>query len=281
MSKSSTLTLKNILTPTSTKHRRHPSIGCRQYDLEVDDDQCQKFHAYTGEALREAYVDPEYLASVFEREGFSGVAKLLEEKFPSENDPFSVRTGDFGEVVGHIVLQDFFGLTIPVFKLRYKTNWEKASFGIDIIAFRLHDEDPQKEAVVFAEVKTSKTKDYGVKQVFEEVEALVGEGQSEVKQKMRNAVRFVSERLFEQQQYELEQRIYRFLDCYTNPHYVEAFLPFLVRDKRAWGEDALDGIVLDKLDPNRVILCVFLIGDLEEAVQAAYEMAAKVGDEIG
>ncbi len=281
MSKPSTLTLKNILTPTSTKHRRHPSIGCHQYDLEVDDDQCQKFHAYAGEALREAYVDPEYLASVFEREGFSGVAKLLEEKFPSKDNPFSVRTGDFGEVVGHIVLQDLFGLTIPVFKIRYKTNWEKASFGVDIIAFRLHDKDPQKDTVVFAEVKASKTKGYGVKKVFEEIELLVAEGQSEIKQKMRNAVRFVSERLFEQQQCELEKRIYRFLDCYTNPHYVETFFPFLVRDKQTWGEDALDGIVLDKLDPDRVVLCVFLIGDLEEAVRVAYEMAAKVGDEIG
>jgi hypothetical protein len=281
MSKPSTLTLKNILTPTSTKRRRHPSIGCHQYDLEVDDGRCREFHAYAGEALREAYVDPEYLATVLEREGFSGVAKLLEEKFPSEDNPFSVRTGDFGEVVGHIVLLDIFDLTIPVFKLRFKTNWEKAAFGIDIIAFRLHDEGHQKDAVVFAEVKTSKDKDYGVEKVFEEIESLVAEGQSEAKNKMRNAVRFVSERLFEQQQYELEQRIYRFLDCYTKPHYVEAFLPLLVRDKRTWGEDALDGIVLDKLDPNRVVLCTFLIGDLEEAVRTAYEMAAKVGDEIG
>jgi hypothetical protein len=248
--------------------------------LEVDDGRCQEFHAYTAEALREAYVDPEYLISVFEREGFSGVSKLLEEKFPTEDGPFSVRTGDFGEVIGHVVLRDLFGLTIPVFKLRYKTNWEKAAFGIDIIAFRLHDEHPQQDAVVFVEVKTSKTKNYGVKEVFKEVESLVAEGQSEIKQKMRNAVRFVSERLFEQRQYELEQRIYRFLDCYTNPQYIEAFFPFLVRDKQTWEEDALDGIALNQVDPERVVLCVFLIGDLEKAVHCAYEIAERVGVEI-
>jgi hypothetical protein len=217
--------------------------------VEVDDSHCRQFHAYAGAALREAYVDPEYLASVLKREGLSGVAKLLEEKFPSADNPFSLRTGDFGEVVGHMVLQDLFGLTIPVFKLRYKTNWDKAAFGVDIIAFRLRD-DTQKDAIVFAEVKTSKTKDYGVKQVFDEIESLVAEGQPEAKQKMRNAVRFVSERLFEQQQYELERRIYRFLDCYTNPRYIEAFFPFLVRDKRTWRDDALEGIILD----NRVHL---------------------------
>ncbi|RLC83872.1 MAG: hypothetical protein DRI79_13540 [Chloroflexi bacterium] len=213
---------------------------------------------------------------VLEREGFSGVTKLLEEKFPSEENPFSVRTGDFGEVVGHIVLRDIFGLTIPVFKLRFKTNWERAAFGIDIIAFRLHDEDHQRDAVVFAEVKTSKDKSYGVKKVFEEIESLVAEGQSEVKNKMRNAIRFVSERLFEQGQYELEQRIYRFLDCYANPHYVEAFVPLLVRDKQTWDEDALEGITLNKLNPNQVLLCIFLLGNLEEAIQAAYELAATV-----
>lgn len=278
---SSPSTLKDILTTSSTRCRRHPSIGCHQYDLEVDDSQCHEFHTYAGEALREAYVDSEYLALVFEREGFSGMAALLEEKFPSEDNPFSVRTGDYGEVVGHIVLQDFFGLTIPVFKIRYKTNWEKATFGIDIIAFRLHDRNPEEDTVVFAEVKASKAKDYGVKEVFEEIEILVDEKQSKAKQKMRNAIRFVSERLFEQGQYELERRIYRFLDCYTNSNYIEAFFPFLVRDKRTWGEDALDGIVLDKLDPDRVILCVFLIGDLEKAVQVAYERAVKAGEEIG
>jgi hypothetical protein len=171
--------------------------------------------------------------------------------------------------------------TIPVFKIRYKTNWEKATFGIDIIAFRLHDRNPEEDTVVFAEVKASKAKDYGVKEVFEEIEILVDEKQSKAKQKMRNAIRFVSERLFEQGQYELERRIYRFLDCYTNSNYIEAFFPFLVRDKRTWGEDALDGIVLDKLDPDRVILCVFLIGDLEKAVQVAYERAVKAGEEIG
>ena len=197
MSKPSTQILKNVLIPTSTKPRRHPSIGCQWYDLEVDDSHRQEFQIYAGEALRDAYVDSKYLASVLKREGFSGVTKLFEEKFPSEDNPFSIRTGDFGEVVGHMVLQDLFDLTIPVFKLRYKTNWEKAAFGVDIIAFRLHEKNPEEDAVVFAEVKASKTKNYGVKKVFEEIEELVEEGQSEAKQKMRNAVRFASERLFD------------------------------------------------------------------------------------
>lgn len=279
----SDLSLEHLLSPTSGSHRQHPSIGCYQYDLEVDDEQHDKFLTYAAKALREAYVAPEYLVEVFKREGFPGVARLFEERFPSGDNrlSISVRTGDFGEVVGHTVLQDLFGFTIPVFKIRYKTNWEKAAFGIDIIAFRVHPEDERQDTVAFAEVKTSKTKDYGVKQVFDEVELLVAEGQSEAKQKMRNAVRFVSERLFEQGHYELERRIYRFLDSYTNPHYIEAFFPFLVRDKATWNEDALDGVQLDKLDPAQVVLCIFKVGDLEKAIQVAYEVAAQAGDGVG
>lgn len=277
MSKLPTSTLKSLLTPASTEHRQHPTIGCQQYDLEVDDVRRREFHVYTGEALRDAYVDREYLVVIVEREGFSGAAKYLrDEKFPSENNA-KVRTGDFGEVVGHIVLQDVFEFKIPVPHLRGKRNKEQPAPGVDIIAFRLDDVNPDKDVVVFGEVKTSKTKSYGVAKVFEETEELL----CERRQKMRAAVRFVSERLVEQKDYELERRISRFLDCYTNPQYVEAFFPFLVRDKRTWGEDALDGIVLDKLDPDRVVLCVFLIGDLEKAIRAAYEMAAKVRDEIG
>jgi len=281
MSELPALQLGNFLTSESAQPERHPSIGCHWYRLEVADEHCQSCLEYASRALREAYVDSKYLAAVLEREGFAGVARLLKEKFPSEDNPFSVRTGDFGEVIGHIVLQDIFGFTIPVFKLRYKTNWEKAAFGVDIIAFRLHETDPSQDTVAFSEVKASKNKTYGVDTVFEEIKQLVEEGQPEAKQKMRNAVRFVSERLFEQQQSELEKRIYRFLDCYTNPHYIEAFFPLLVRDKHSWGDDALDEITLEKPEPNRVKLCIFLINNLEEAVKIAYEKAAQLEHQDG
>lgn len=232
-----------------------------------------------GEALREAYVDPEYLAAILQREGFDGTAKLLEERFPSTENKLAanVRIGDFGEVITQAVFKDLYDLQIPVIKIRYKTNWDKAAFGVDVIAFRLNDTDPTGDSIVFAEVKASSQKSYGVRDVFEEVEDLATEGQSETRQKMRNAVRFVSERLFEQGQHELEQRIYRFLDCYTNPEFVEAFVPFLVRDKRTWGEDALEGITLNSLDPDNVRLFIFLVDDMGKAVRAAYELAAKVG----
>ena len=160
-------------------------------------------------------------------------------------------------------------------KLRYKTNWEKSAFGVDIVAFHLHTSDPSQDAVVFSEVKASKQRDYGVDKVFDEINLLVEEGQPESKQKMRNAVRFVSERLFAEKQFELEKRIYRFLDCYTNPEYVEAFFPFLVRDKATWENDALSGKTLQKPEPDKVILCVFLLDDFENTMNSVYLRATQ------
>lgn len=72
--------------------------------------------------LVDFYVDNNYLYTVFLRDGFAGVAKLFEARFPPKNAKFSIRTGDFGEVVAHMVLQDVFGHTIPIMKICYKIN---------------------------------------------------------------------------------------------------------------------------------------------------------------
>ncbi len=267
--------LINLLTPNSTNPTQHPSLKCRFYNLEINRLEDHDYLEYASNSLREAYVDNGYLSSVFTREGFEGVTKLFSERFPPPSNDFGVRSGDFGEVIAHMVLQDVFGHTIPVMKLRYKTNWEKAAFGVDVVAFHLHPSDPSQDAVVFSEVKTSKQKDYGIDKVFDEISLLVEEGQPETKQKMRNAVRFVSERLFGEKQFELERRIYRFLDCYTNPKYIEAFLPFLVRDKATWNNDALDGKTFQKPEPDKVILCVFLLDNLEDTMNAIYLKATQ------
>lgn len=262
--------LSTLLTPNSVNHTQHPSLKCQFYNLEINPLENQAYLEYASNSLREAYVDNDYLSSVLAREGFEGVTKLFSERFPPASNEFGVRSGDFGEVIAHMVLQDVFGHTIPVMKLRYKTNWEKAAFGVDVVAFHLHESDPSQDTVVFSEVKASKQKDYGIDKVFEEISLLVEEGQPESKQKMRNAVRFVSERLFGEKQFELEKRIYRFLDCYTNPKYVESFFPFLVRDKATWNNDALSGKTFQKPEPDKVILCVFLLDNFEDTMNACY-----------
>jgi hypothetical protein len=263
--------LKHFLSRLS--RGKHSSIQCHQVDLELDDNKMPEFHNYVGKALRNAYADPDRVATILRREGFDEAANYVRERFPTKDNPFHIRDGDFGEVVTQVLLQDLFRMSIPVIKLRYKTNWQRAAFGIDVIAFRLYDNDPSLDTVVFAEVKASSNKKYGVAKVFQEIEELVQERQSEINQKMRNAVQFVCDRLAEQGKQDLEERLYRFTDCFTNPHYVERFAPVLVRDKTTWSEDALNGISLSTLKPDHVMLVVFRIRDLKQAIEMAYEQA--------
>jgi hypothetical protein len=269
------MTLLKFLSSDSDKTQTHPTLGCLYLNMEVESSIKEEYIEYISKAIRETYVDSNYLSTVMEREGFDGVAKLFKERFENNKD-FGVRTGDFGEIVGHTVLMDIFGYSIPIFKIRYKTNWNKAAFGVDIIAFRLDENDPGNDAVVFGEAKASTQKEYGVEKVFEEIQQLVEDGQSEAQQKMRNAVRFVSERLFELKQYDLERRIYRFLDCYTKPRYIQAFYPFLIRDKSTWTDDVLQKVVIEKPEPNQITLCVFIIEDLDKVIDTAYEKATKL-----
>ena len=96
---------------------------------------------------------------------------------------------------------------------------------------------------------------------------------------MRNAVRFVSERLIEQKNYEMETRISRFLNCFNNPRFIEAFFPFLIREKNTWNSDVLDSMVVSK--PNRVVLCVVTMEDLEKIIEEAYKKAIQLEQKSG
>ena len=106
--------LKTLLTPNSKNHTQHPSLKCRFYNLEISQIEKQAYLAYASKLLREAYVDNDYLSSVLSREGFEGVTKLFSERFPPVSNEFGVRSGDFGEIIAHMVLQDVFDHTIPV-----------------------------------------------------------------------------------------------------------------------------------------------------------------------
>lgn len=256
--------------PYSHVETIHATLKCKTVYFNMDEDATDEFIRFAGSALREAFIDNDYILTIFRREGFDGVAKIFQERFEKDKYDFGVEMGDFGEVVAHIILQDHFEYCIPIMKIRYKTNWKKSSFGVDIVSFNLCDQDPSKDTVIFSEVKASKTKAYGVEDVFNEITKLVEEGQSISNQKMRNAIRFISERLHEQKDVELEKRLYRFIDCYSNPDYIETFTPILVRDKDTWNDDALECITITKPEPNKLTLCIFTINDLEDVCEATY-----------
>ena len=261
-----------------TRIEKHHHLGCvyQYYEIKRGDD--PEFFDFLRERVKNSYIDAGYLANVLKNEGFAGIAQLLEDKFPSKNALFNVRTGDFGEAVTEILFEDVFDLTIPVKKLRYKTNRDKASFGIDVIAFKLAENEAD-DVIVFSEIKASKNKTYGIDDVIQETDELAAHS-DKGKQKIRTTIRFISERLFSEGQRELETRISKFLEKKTNQNVTESYIPCLIRDIATWGHDALDNKSFANSPPERTLICVCALESLEKAMDEAYKIIKEGAMEI-
>jgi hypothetical protein len=62
---------------------------------------------------------------------------VLKQVIPAENNQFdrNVRQGDWGEILASLIVTYFQKLEIPINKLQWKMNKDKAVFGTDLIAF--------------------------------------------------------------------------------------------------------------------------------------------------
>ena len=254
----------------SERNEKYSQLNCLYLYYEIKKGDDVEFFDYLRERVKDSYINAEYLTKVLREEGFTGVAQLLEDKFPSANSHFGVRPGDFGEVVTEILLEDVFGFVVPVKKLRYKTNRDVASFGVDVIAFKLA-EDRKKDTVVFSETKTSKNKDYGIDDVIQEIDELAG-FTDKGKQKIRSTIRFISERLFSEGLHELETRISKFLEKPPNQTGEESYIPCLIRDMATWNHNALYNKSFVKAPIERTIICVCALENLEKTIDEAYRI---------
>jgi len=68
----------------------------------------------------------------------------------------NVRQGDWGEILSGLIASYFQGLTIPINKLQWKYNKDKAVFGTDLIAF---NEGDKIKDIYYYEIKTRLTPD--------------------------------------------------------------------------------------------------------------------------
>lgn len=255
---------------SSERNENHTHLNCLYQYYEIKRGEDSEFYNFLRARVKDSYIDAMYLAKVLRDEGFTGVAKLLEDTYPSANANFGVRPGDFGEVVTEILLEDVFEYFIPVKKLRYKTNKDKSSFGIDVIAFKLAD-CKNDDAIVFSETKTSKEKAYGIDDLIQEIDELAG-CTDKGKQKIRSTIRFVSRRLFSEGQYELETRISKFLEKIPDPSNEESYIPCLIRDTATWNHNALDNKCFTSAPIDRTIICVCALENLERTIDEAYEI---------
>lgn len=77
---------------------------------------------------------------------------------PKEENQFdrNVRQGDWGEVLAGLIITYFKHLTIPINKLQWKFNKDKAVFGTDMIAFNNNE---KIEDIYYYEIKTRRNPD--------------------------------------------------------------------------------------------------------------------------
>lgn len=78
---------------------------------------------------------------------------VKEQVIPKEKNQFdrNVRQGDWGEILAALIVSKFQNLEIPINKLQWKFNKDKAVFGTDLIAF---NKGEKIEDIYYYEIKT-------------------------------------------------------------------------------------------------------------------------------
>lgn len=139
-------------------HERTPEVlGQKTKHLLVCADEHQSdFHGFLGCHIRESYLSPERMQEILKENGLARLAIQVRRKLPRKQE---TRVGEFGEIVSRVILEDIFGLRVPVIKIRYKTHRDIPVHGMDIVAFRFGDND-RDDVLYLIEVKTATSSSY-------------------------------------------------------------------------------------------------------------------------
>jgi len=181
----------------------------------------------------------------------------------------AVRVGDWGEILSYTILKDIRGMTVPIRKLRYKTNQNRSMLGLDILAIN----NSKEKTLVFAEIKTATTQ-FDEECGIEAHDQLVNFGSA----RYSESVSFVSHMLVNEEDYTAADIID---DALLHPEtYTVEYDIFLIIDKSLWNKSALDQInslesLLDPLNTN-----VVLINGLRDLIEDTYSSCEIVGEEI-
>ncbi len=126
--------------------------------------------------LRHCYEDTKIVEELIKLGYFNNVEDYYKNtKFPSINN-LRQKSGDFGESLAHFIISTHPNLKfyIPTYKLRSKSEKERALFGIDLIGFKF-EEDDGENVLCISEIKSRITEDKrvlvdGCKQLSKEID---------------------------------------------------------------------------------------------------------------
>lgn len=217
--------------------------------------------AYLGNEVSSNLIDPEYLKQIAEIAGLTTVRQYLDEYVIT--NVTSTKNGDFGEILGSLMLREKEDYLIPIHKLRYREtkNWSPRL--TDILALKVSDDIVQ--LVCYAEVKTRTKPDNGAgKEGYERLKK-----DSEVPHP--EILHFVSARLWDTKNWPVLKLILQVFS--SRADYVREFRLFLIYDRDAWRAKVLDAIEEVQPDINNFSVQVVLLSSLQCLIDDCYSKA--------
>lgn len=115
---------------------------------------------FLQEKILFSYSTDDYYSHYFEKSATEDEIRkfVIEQVIPAKNNQFdrNVRQGDWGEVLASLIVMYFYKLEVPINKLQWKMNKDKAVFCTDLIAFNNAD---KIEDIYYYEIKTRQNPD--------------------------------------------------------------------------------------------------------------------------
>ncbi len=182
---------------------------------------------------------------------------VKEQVIPKEENQFdrNVRQGDWGEILATLIVSKFQNLEIPINKLQWKFNKDKAVFGTDLLAF---NKGEKIENIYYYEIKTRLNPDKKEGKIPNRHYIAVWAYQSLYKDELsptETIANFLELLYFEKEDYETSSK---FKDIVKNPHkYNRNFELFLIIEKSKFIDDILQE--LNELPPELKPLNVTIV----------------------
>jgi hypothetical protein len=200
---------------------------------------------------------------------------VLEQVIPAENNQLdrNVRQGDWGEVLAYLIVKYFLKLEIPINKLQWKFEKDKAVFGTDLIAFNNFD---KIDDIYYYEVKTRqnpnkkeriKGKKKGKPKYITVLayESLLKDAESPTE----SIANFLAQLYEFKEDYETA---YKFMEITKNPQkYNKKYELFLIVETKKFNKRILDDLNAMQSPLSPLNITIVLIDNLKQLVDSTWK----------
>ena len=210
--------------------------------------------------LANAIFDLGLLQAVAAKLGWGQVQSMIVAKAPKG---LRLRRGDFGEIITNSLLEEFFGFTVPVQKLRYRIDSDQSLPGTDAVALKVRGDVVSE--VCFIESKTRSTR--ATSAAVDGYQQLM----SDFADEFSDIINFVLARMKESN-HPLFDSFLNYLRDRDDTSNIESFRLGLVWETNEWSEATIENLeeARNSPVPKLVVILVRLLG-LKSLVDELYD----------